>query len=96
LRRKELSRGSPGFAAGVVLLHGKMQHWKLAPGDRVLVYSNGLAEATGLRDEEYRASRFAEILRSSDVSAREVIADVQRFTAGRELPDDATAIVIRR
>jgi sigma-B regulation protein RsbU (phosphoserine phosphatase) len=69
---------------------------KLERGDRVLIYSDGLAEATGLRDEEYGASRFAQVLRSSDVSAREVIADVQRFTAGRELPDDATAIVIRR
>jgi sigma-B regulation protein RsbU (phosphoserine phosphatase) len=69
---------------------------KLEPGDRVLVYSDGLAEATGSLDEEYSTSRLIQILGSSDVSAREVIADVQRFTGGHDLPDDATAIVIRR
>jgi sigma-B regulation protein RsbU (phosphoserine phosphatase) len=69
---------------------------RLEPGDRVLVYSDGLAEATGLRDEEYCPARLAQVLAAPDVSAREVIADVQRFTGGRDLSDDATAILIRR
>lgn len=69
---------------------------QLEPGDRVLVYSDGLADATGAGDEEYSSARLLEVLKSADLSARGVIADMQNFTGGRDLPDDATAMLVRR
>jgi sigma-B regulation protein RsbU (phosphoserine phosphatase) len=89
----ETAEGSP---LGLVSSRYAELQVQLEPGDRVLVYSDGLADATSAGDEEYSSARLLEILKSQDVSARGVIADVQKFTGGRDLPDDATAMLIRR
>lgn len=69
---------------------------KLERGDRVLIYSDGVLEATGSDDEEYGIPRLANILSSPDLSAQEVVADVARFAGGRDLSDDATVVLLRR
>lgn len=68
----------------------------LEPGDRVLVYTDGLLEATNSKGEEYGASRLMESVQKPSASARAVLADVQEFSSGGTLTDDATAIVLRR
>jgi serine phosphatase RsbU (regulator of sigma subunit) len=69
---------------------------KLESGDRMLIYSDGVLEATDSQGEEYGASRLVEFLRERETSAKDLLADVQAFTRGGALSDDATAIVVRR
>jgi len=92
-RTLETAEGSP---LGLVSSRYTELQVQLEPGDRVLVYSDGLADATSAGDEEYSSARLLEFLKSQDVSARAMIADMQTFTGGRDLPDDATAMLIRR
>jgi sigma-B regulation protein RsbU (phosphoserine phosphatase) len=68
----------------------------LQSGDRLLVYTDGVVEATNPDGEEYGTSRLAEVLQAPHASARTVLADVQEFARGGTLTDDATAIVLRR
>jgi serine phosphatase RsbU (regulator of sigma subunit) len=72
----------------------------LAPGDTLLVYSDGLSEASAPgRDEPFGEARLAEALargaRLSAAALREAILEaVERF-AGVEHGDDRTLIVAR-
>ena len=68
----------------------------LDSGDRVLVYTDGVVEATNFDSEEYGTSRLAQALQVPHASARTVLADVQEFARGGTLTDDATAIVLQR
>lgn len=65
-------------------------------GDRVLIYTDGLLEATNSKGEEYGGSRLLESLQKPSTSAAAVLANVQEFAKGGALSDDATAIVVRR
>jgi len=65
-------------------------------GDRVLIYTDGLLEATNSKGEEYGGSRLLESLQKPCTSAAAVLANVQEFAKGGALSDDATAIVVRR
>ena len=72
----------------------------LAAGDIVVIYTDGLTEATNTRGEMYTISRLAEdILRNRSLGAAElaetVFATVQQFATG-ELKDDATILAIKR
>jgi sigma-B regulation protein RsbU (phosphoserine phosphatase) len=80
------------------LMSGEYSETKvtLERGDRVLIYSDGVAEATDRKGEEYGEARLAQLLPRPGLSAKELLADVQEFTRGGTLSDDATAIVIRR
>ena len=65
-------------------------------GDRVLIYTDGVLEATNRNGEEYGTSRLVESMQAPRASAQTVLADVQEFARGGTLIDDATAIVLRR
>jgi sigma-B regulation protein RsbU (phosphoserine phosphatase) len=72
----------------------------LAPGDLVVIYTDGLTEATNERGELYTIERLSDDiarhrrLHASDLADR-VFAGVQAFATG-ELKDDATILVIKR
>lgn len=73
----------------------------LAPGDVLLLYSDGLSEARGPADEEYGGARIAEVLAGAGGVAAEgvvraCVEDVLRFTAGRAPGDDLTLMAVRR
>jgi len=69
---------------------------ELAPGARVLFYSDGISEAENSRDEDYGSRRLQEFLSSErGTCAEQILDDVRAFVAGRGLQDDATAILIR-
>jgi len=65
-------------------------------GDRVLMYTDGAAEAASSGGEEYGTSRLVKSLQKPSATARSVLAEVQEFASGGTLSDDATAIVLRR
>lgn len=85
-----------GYPLGMMVSRYSEVQTQLEPGDRLLIYSDGLVESTSPGGEEYGASRLVSHLRTPDASAKSLLADVQRFTHGGMLSDDATAIVARR
>lgn len=68
----------------------------LRPKDCVLIYSDGVVEASNSKGEEYGISRLEQSLERPNASAHSILADVQQFARGGTLTDDATAIVLRR
>jgi phosphoserine phosphatase RsbU/P len=64
-------------------------------GDRVLMYTDGLVEATNSMGEEFGISRLQQALAKPNVSAQSVLDDVHQFAHAGTLADDATAIVLK-
>jgi len=73
----------------------------MAPGDLLLVVSDGILECANAANEMIGADRFvAEMRRHRDRPASEMAAAIARmteeFAAGEPFRDDRTAIVIKR
>jgi serine phosphatase RsbU (regulator of sigma subunit) len=73
----------------------------LGPGDSLVLYTDGIVEATDPDDVEYGLDRLVALCRDhrhGDPAglAREVEADVQRFVRGAPIADDRTLVVARR
>jgi serine phosphatase RsbU (regulator of sigma subunit) len=71
----------------------------LAPGDVLLIYTDGLSEALSHADEEFGEGRIEAILREGGASAREIMERlterVARFRAAEITEDDLTLLVAR-
>ena len=90
-------------AGGAVL--GVFPEWpyeqgevSLAPGDRLLLFTDGISEASNARDEEFGEERLAQLASAlRDRNAHElknrILQAVSSFTGGR-VHDDATLVVI--
>lgn len=87
---------SHGYPLGMMTSRYPEVEVKLERGDCMLIYSDGVLEATDAKGEEYGATRLIEFLRRREISAQDLLVDVQNFTRGGALSDDATAIVVRR
>jgi sigma-B regulation protein RsbU (phosphoserine phosphatase) len=72
----------------------------LGIGDRAVIYTDGLTEATNKRGELFTIERLKEtILAHSDLGAQklsETLFDTVKTYAGQEMRDDATVLVIVR
>ena len=68
---------------------------QLAPGSRLLFYSDGITEATNPEDDEYGAERLEKHFRRTDASAESILEDVRTFANGAGLHDDATVILVK-
>ena len=64
----------------------------LAPGDSLICGSDGLLD---LYEEDHEAG-IAAVVAANAVSAEEMVEQVARYAAGRELPDDVTLLALRR
>jgi len=74
---------------------------RLAPGDCLVAYTDGVTEAFNLADEAYGNARLEQVLaRHGDLGAGDacarVLADVHRFVAGAPPSDDTTIVAISR
>lgn len=71
---------------------------RLAPGDRLFLYTDGVTEAMNPSRELYGQARLAKILADSSGSIRDTIADVEAdisvFSDGAEKSDDITALAL--
>ena len=77
------------------------QHAQLEPGDMLVLYSDGVTEATNLEYEEFDEERFIEVLkRHRAETAAEIVQAVTRaladFTGAAPQADDITLVVARR
>lgn len=77
------------------------QNAGLGKGDVLVIYSDGVTEATDLAEEEYGEERLTNIVRqhraeSADAIVSAVTESVSRFTAGAPQADDITLIVAKR
>ncbi len=73
----------------------------LAPGDAVLLYTDGMVEAHGEDGEEYGVGRLTKAFlemrdRPCDEISRELIKRVADFAGGGEPEDDRTVVVLKR
>lgn len=89
-------RTEKGFPLGLMASEYSEIELNLQAGDRLLIYTDGVAEAANSKDEEYGTHRLKRALREPRPSARAVLADLQEFARDGTLTDDATAIVLRR
>jgi sigma-B regulation protein RsbU (phosphoserine phosphatase) len=79
----------------------KQEKARLAPSDLLVIYSDGITEATNTAEEEYGEERLAEVLRSRRDEPAAAIVDavtesLQQFTAGAPQADDITLVVAKR
>jgi sigma-B regulation protein RsbU (phosphoserine phosphatase) len=73
----------------------------LAPGDLLLLYTDGLSEARNRQGEEFGAERIASVLRgtggaSGPAVTRALIEELAAFQAGTARTDDLTVMALRR
>jgi serine phosphatase RsbU (regulator of sigma subunit) len=92
-----------GVPLGVVagMKYPAPQEIDLAPGDLVVLNTDGFLEWENGTEEPFGTERFHEALRSArELPAAEVIRRLQeavgKFAAGTEQQDDLTAVVVRR
>jgi phosphoserine phosphatase RsbU/P len=74
---------------------------KLAPGDLIALYTDGVTEAANPSGEEFGEERLAALVRSMrDQPADEIVnaihTAVTEFTEGAPAADDITVVVARR
>ena len=96
VERLEIGGMVVGLFDGVPFAEGTAT---LRPGDYVVLFSDGVSEAMNADGEEYGDDRILECLSGVRGSAcepclREVLAGVERFTAGAPQHDDVTAMVV--
>jgi sigma-B regulation protein RsbU (phosphoserine phosphatase) len=77
------------------------QRVDLAPGDALVLYTDGLSEARSRAGEEYGALRIGSVLEqtlglSAQATAARFLADLQTFQGGQPRTDDLTLMVLRR
>jgi sigma-B regulation protein RsbU (phosphoserine phosphatase) len=98
-------RWTPLEAGGMVLgiddafLYEEMTT-ALAPGDRLVLYTDGVIEALNAADEEFGETRLASLIAAHrrDTAAglvEHVLAELQAFGGDRR-DDDRTVVVVRR
>jgi serine phosphatase RsbU (regulator of sigma subunit) len=70
------------------------QRVALAPGDRIVLYSDGVIEAEGANGQEYGFAGIERHFGNGDASPQSLLEDVRQFTGGAALEDDATVVTI--
>lgn len=81
--------------------YGKPVHWKLNPGDAMLLITDGFFEQVRADGEQFGLDRLRDFLvRSAKLSSADLIknlySEVVAFAGGAVQGDDMTAVVIRR
>ena len=76
------------------------QSAQLEPGDTLVMFTDGINEATDVHDEEFGMDRLSEVVRSNAGESAEVLqnaifAAVTRFCRGAQQGDDMTLLIVR-
>jgi serine phosphatase RsbU (regulator of sigma subunit) len=81
--------------------YGPPQQITLAPGDMLILITDGFLEWMNSQDEEFGLSRLREVIRDTkDLPPNEMISRlysaVTSFSGGTEQMDDLTAVILKR
>lgn len=73
---------------------------ELAPGDLLLIFSDGMSEAQNARDEEYGETRLAEFARThrdlaADELCRRIFDEIDEWSGEQERGDDQTLVIVK-
>jgi serine phosphatase RsbU (regulator of sigma subunit) len=95
-----LEGGGPVLGILPIAPYGQMQS-RLENGDMLVLYSDGVTEATNLNQEEFDEPRFIEVLKANrQKPAAEIVTAVTKalsdFAAGAPQADDITLVVAKR
>jgi sigma-B regulation protein RsbU (phosphoserine phosphatase) len=85
----------PGLPLGLAPSSYPEHKLQLKPGTHLLLYTDGITEATNRENEEYGATRLLEHFQQSDACVNGLIEEVREFGKGYDHPDDATVVLIR-
>lgn len=88
-----LDDGGPAFArllSGTSYRQGEIA---LRPGDRLVLFTDGVSEARSPEDLEFGEEKLAGVIRDGNAAAEQIFGVVQTFTAG-ELQDDVTIVSV--
>jgi sigma-B regulation protein RsbU (phosphoserine phosphatase) len=66
----------------------------LSKGSKLIFYSDGITEAVNPQEEEYGLCRLVEHAIKPDASAMSIVDDVQSFSNGSGVRDDASAVFV--
>jgi len=80
--------------------HCEIAEVQLAPGDMLVLYTDGVTEAENADEEEFGASRLQDTLASHshlpvESLLQTVVAAVQQFASGSDQQDDITLVIAR-
>ena len=80
--------------------HCEIAEVQLAPGDTLVLYTDGVTEATNADEEEFGESRLLDTLESNSSLPvgpllQAVVEAVQQFSSGSEQQDDITLVIAR-
>ena len=78
----------------------EQEQLQLADGDRLVIFSDGVSEASNVEGEEYGDERIVQALANTDAETPQavltrLIASVRNFANGAPQSDDITAMVLR-
>ena len=68
---------------------------QLPPGSRLVLYSDGITEASTFDEEDYGSERLREHVLNPLASSESILTDVRHYVNGAGLQDDATVIFVR-
>jgi phosphoserine phosphatase RsbU/P len=85
----------PGLPLGVSESSYPERTIRMAPGTRLLFYTDGITEAANRDDEEYGQTRLLQHFIQPDAYIDGLIEEVRQFSEGSDHADDATAVLIR-
>jgi sigma-B regulation protein RsbU (phosphoserine phosphatase) len=76
-----------------------VERMQLAPGDKIVIYSDGLTEAQNPEDRFFGTERLGNFLKSNASATcaelhREILATVEAYAEGTVLTDDVTLVVV--
>jgi len=87
-----------GMLPGIAYTQGTAT---LRPGDLLILYSDGITEATNASDDEYGLPRLKDAVRAAaslpaEALARSILESAGRFVEGEKPHDDQSILVVRR
>ena len=97
VRRMNLFSAIP---LGIEEYHGyKIEKIQLKPGDRLVLYTDGVTEALNAKGDMYHENRLSEVLhknRTADVPTlvKKVVDSIHQFAVGVEQTDDITMLIL--
>ncbi len=90
-----------GFVlAGMKNIRYRMQEMDFAPGDKLVLYTDGVTEATNAANDMYEEKRLTEVLEKSinedvEQTVHAISESIDMFVDGAEQADDITMVILK-